>query len=525
MILEGSVDEGGGPPIPPAFTAPGWLTVLEMRLQLLSSLKPLLSLLLMPVSVVTFIAYLGGQALLRKTLPFGAAVSTCVLLKALGESIGPPFSSFQPSSAIVVVVLLMEPGITVERLLLRASERVVGTCMGCGLAVTMALLMDILGKEPLQICSFCFAAFTMFGAVQAHHGVIPFVFSVMCIACAVVIFGFMTTGWAFIRSQVASVLIGEIVSLSSSLFFEALLGNAASSRSQAHVVAIAKEMVDKAFVAMELVFIHNEAAALRAAGSSPARQFRAAGRRRTFSPGVLELLSHTEPHGSMAEDLGWLESQEAGLESRSRACLADMAAVEKLWGMVGLSRKSAVPLYGGVLRQIHFLFLQACTLARGAPLDPEVRSEMKQTLDGIRFNVLAVCQPLRIFLGALNATNEASVEKLNAEIVRMCDSLKEVHEKLDSIWIACKQQWQSAYKAASGSAGQRIRSAIHMAKQKRSAAAFCQGFDAILAATANLVREHLHVACPDAAHAETVDALLHRLEEISGLPPVCQEAS
>ena len=308
-------------------------------------LKPLLNLLLVPTAVISLIAYAGGKALLRKTLPFGAAVSTCVLLKALGEGFGPPWSSFQPSSAIVVVVLLMEPGITVERLLLRASERVVGTCMGCGLAVGMALLMDVLGKEPLQICSFCFASFTLFGAVQAHHGVIPFVFSVMCIACAVVIFGYMTTGWAFIRSQVASVLVGEIVSLSSSLLFEGLLGDAASSRSHAHVVEIAKEMVDKAFVAIELVFIHNEAAALRAAGSSPVRQFRALGRRRTFSPGVLDLLAHEEPgsHGRSDElEVGWLESQEAGLETRSRACLADMTAVEKLWDVWASARAALV---------------------------------------------------------------------------------------------------------------------------------------------------------------------------------------
>ena len=494
------------------------------HLQPLSSLKPLASLLLMPVAVITLIANVGGRALLRKTLPFGAAVSTCVLLKALGESFGPPWRSFQASSAIVVVVLLMEPGITVERLLLRASERVVGTCMGCALAVCMALLMDVLGKEPLQICSFCFAAFTLFGAVQAHHGVIPFVFSVTCIACAVVIFGYMTTGWAFIRSQVASVLVGEIVSLSSSLFFEALLGDAASSRSHAHLVEIAKEMVDKAFVAIELVFVHNEAAAL--VGSSPARQFRALGRRRTFSPGVLDLLSHTESvdqghHSSISDDLGWLEGQEAGLESRSRACLADMTAMERLKGLIGFGQKSRVPQYSSLVRQVHFLFLQACTLARNAPLESEVRGHLKQTLDGIRFNLLAICQPLKTFLDGLNAV--VSMNKFEGEMLRMCDILEEVRMKLASVWAACKKQWQTSCRATATSAAQRIQSAVQLAKQKRAGASFCQGFDSILAAAANVVREHVHLAFSSAGDAGTVDIVRRRLEEIASLPPLCQE--
>ena len=488
-------------------------------------LKPLLNLLLVPTAVISLIAYAGGKALLRKTLPFGAAVSTCVLLKALGEGFGPPWSSFQPSSAIVVVVLLMEPGITVERLLLRASERVVGTCMGCGLAVGMALLMDVLGKEPLQICSFCFASFTLFGAVQAHHGVIPFVFSVMCIACAVVIFGYMTTGWAFIRSQVASVLVGEIVSLSSSLLFEGLLGDAASSRSHAHVVEIAKEMVDKAFVAIELVFIHNEAAALRAAGSSPVRQFRALGRRRTFSPGVLDLLAHEEPgsHGRSDElEVGWLESQEAGLETRSRACLADMTAVEKLWGCLGFGKSSiGVPHYSAVVRQVHFLFLQACTLARNAPLHSEVRGEMRQTLDDVRFNMLAMCQPLKTFLDGLNAV--AGVSKFEAEMLRMCDIVQEVHTKLESVWTVCKQRWQSSCQSSTVSTAKRIQSAVQLAKQKRTASAFCQGLDSMLAAAVNLVREHIHIGYPKATDAGAVNILRQRLEDMAGLAPVCQQ--
>ncbi|CAE7567018.1 unnamed protein product [Symbiodinium sp. CCMP2456] len=517
---------GEGDTAPPRISASfvGWLldlaceatsasVILEMWV---GSLKPLLNLLLVPIAVISLIAYAGGKALLRKTLPFGAAVSTCVLLKAMGEGCGPPWSSFQPSSAIVVVVLLMEPGITVERLLLRASERVVGTCMGCGLAVSMALLMDILGKEPLQICSFCFASFTLFGAVQAHHGVIPFVFSVMCIACAVVIFGYMTTGWAFIRSQVASVLVGEIVSLSSSLLFEGLLGDAASSRSHAHVVEIAKEMVDKAFVAIELVFVHHEAAALRAAGSSPARQFRALGRRRTFSPGVIELLAHEgEPESHQSSELGWLESQEAGLETRSRACLADMAAVEKLWGCLGFGTSSiGVPHYSAVVRQVHFLFLQACTLARNAPLNSEVRGEMRQTLDDVRFNMLAMCQPLKTFLDGLNAV--VGVSKFEAEMLRMCDIVHEVHTKLESVWTVCKQQWQSSCQSSTVSTAKRIQSAVQLAKQKRTASAFCQGLDSMLAAAVNLVREHIHIGSPKATDAGAVNILRQRLEDMAG---------
>ena len=70
----------------------------------------------MPVMVISGLALFGGRSLLKKTLPFGTAVSICLFLRAVGQFMEPPWNRFQASTAIVTVVLLMEPGALAEGL-------------------------------------------------------------------------------------------------------------------------------------------------------------------------------------------------------------------------------------------------------------------------------------------------------------------------------------------------------------------------------------------------------------------------
>jgi len=82
--------------------------------------------LLMPIITITGLALTGGRSLLKKTLPFGTAVSICLFLRAVGDFMQPPWNRFQASTAIVTVVLLMEPG-SLSRNFLKTC----GFCLNC----------------------------------------------------------------------------------------------------------------------------------------------------------------------------------------------------------------------------------------------------------------------------------------------------------------------------------------------------------------------------------------------------------
>ncbi|CAJ1338904.1 unnamed protein product, partial [Effrenium voratum] len=155
----------------------------------------------------------------------------------------------------------------------------------------------------------------------------PFISSVTCITCAVLMFGFMAAGWALIFGQIASVLVGEMLSLSSSLLCQLMLPDA-SSLSLVFVVRTSQQILDQTVTALELIFM-SQVAVLRTSGStSPARQFRLAGRGSTLGEGSLQLASYlaeaSSQRGDLTDMLGRLEEEEAILQSRCRMCLSDM---------------------------------------------------------------------------------------------------------------------------------------------------------------------------------------------------------
>eukprot|EP00434_Breviolum_minutum_P004254 symbB.v1.2.003749.t3/scaffold191.1/size276526/14 len=449
--------------------------------------------LLMPIITITGLALTGGRSLLKKTLPFGTAVSICLFLRAVGDFMQPPWNRFQASTAIVTVVLLMEPGITLERLLLKFLQRLAGTCCGSILAVIMALCLEVVGKElikissfflalntsslldlvltwdlsrrsqePLQIGCFCFTVFTMSGTFQVLRSSLSLMFSAMCISCAAVMFGFMLSGWVLIHAQVKA----------------------------------SKEILDRTRTAIDLVFTKHQATCL-SGSTSRAQQFRRGGRSRTLSGSLLDLL--TRP-----ARLGALEDDEAALAGRCRSCLSDMASlsmftncIQESWFFTASAEKQVT--YDLLPQQIHGLFLQACALAHVTPLKAEVWRRAGASFQKVRVSLSVALESLKFILECLNIFGSAGDNRFDP-LERLCGALEDARSELQHAWKASKTQDGG--------------NSLH------SAAALCQGFDSLvvqMASFALFYLQRLKVETKEGELQERLSQLMSQFKQT--LPP------
>ncbi|CAE8627275.1 unnamed protein product [Polarella glacialis] len=176
--------------------------------------------LLPPILTVECVRNAGGLGLVRQTAPLGFAVALCVAAKSVTSSLPPPWDGFQPSSAIVTILLLMETGITLERLLIKATQRIAGTCIGGMLAVASALILDQASHDRAVVASLFFAVFTSCAALQKNHSPVSYLFTVVSLTYSLVFYGFVNNGWPFLAGRLVSVFVGEVLSVLSSLGFD-----------------------------------------------------------------------------------------------------------------------------------------------------------------------------------------------------------------------------------------------------------------------------------------------------------------
>eukprot|EP00913_Durusdinium_trenchii_P003132 g2894.t1 len=305
------------------------------------------------------------------SLPYDDYVSIQSLharARTLGDCMAAPWNRFQASTAIVTVVLLMEPGITLERLILNEARP---------LRLEFASLED-----PVQICSFCFAVFTIFGTFQVLRGHLSFMFSAMCISCAAVMFGFMVSGWVLIHAQVVSVLVGEIISLVCSLFFELVLGDPSGGPwSLVHLVKSCKDILDQTHTAVE--------------------------------PGV----DSPPALSDVVARLGILEEEEAGRAQRARSCVEEIQEKPRDYQLLP--------------QQVHGLFLQACALGHISPLAPRDWETIGRHFQSVRGFMRVALEMLKYILDlALNPLGRApSAGECSGKLERLCGSLEGAREE------------------------------------------------------------------------------------------------
>lgn len=309
-----------------------------------------------------------------------------------------------------------------------------------------------------------------------------------------------------IHSQIASVLLGEIISLLSSLFFELLLGDATSSLSLVHLVKSSKDILDRTRTAIDLVFYKQQAVALASTSSSRAQQFRRAGRSRTLSGSLIDLL--TRPVGQASSDvvarLGALEDEEAILAGRCRSCLSDIADLSFItkcilvqnW-FVKASEMQMVN-YDLLPQQIHGLFLQACALAHITPLnDEDWRRSIGVSFQKVRGSLATALESLKFVLDCLKIVGSPGGDRCQP-LERLCDVLEDARSEL-----------QKAWKAVKGGGG----GSLH------SAAALCQGFDSIVVEMASFTVFYLQWLKVEEKEGE----LQERLSQLLNASPLCME--
>ncbi|CAK9022792.1 unnamed protein product [Durusdinium trenchii] len=460
---------------------------------------------LLPALTIWAIAWAGGRPLLRKTLPFGTAVSICLLLRTLGDCMAAPWNRFQASTAIVTVVLLMEPGITLERLILKFLQRLAGTCCGSLLAILMALSIEVMGKDPVQICSFCFAVFTIFGTFQVLRGHLSFMFSAMCISCAAVMFGFMVSGWVLIHAQVVSVLVGEIISLVCSLFFELVLGDPSGGPwSLVHLVKSCKDILDQTHTAVDLVFTKHTSLLLSSTASRSV-QFRRSGRARTLSGSLLDLLTRrvSPALSDVVARLGILEEEEAGRAQRARSCVEEIQEKPRDYQLLP--------------QQVHGLFLQACALGHISPLAPRDWETIGRHFQSVRGFMRVALEMLKYILDlALNPLGRApSAGECSGKLERLCGSLEGAREELLKAWATSK----TAGSETAAADDETATASLH------ATAALCtlhptgQGFDGLVVEMASFALFYFQWLKVEEKEAE----LQERLASLLSSSPLCMQ--
>eukprot|EP00928_Gymnodinium_smaydae_P026301 TRINITY_DN20702_c0_g1_i1.p1 TRINITY_DN20702_c0_g1~~TRINITY_DN20702_c0_g1_i1.p1 ORF type:complete len:549 (+),score=53.49 TRINITY_DN20702_c0_g1_i1:38-1684(+) len=451
--------------------------------------------------VVAGIGFFVGKHLIRKTVPFGLAVTFCMALEEITMSLPYPWNSYQPSSAIVTVVLLMEPGITLERLIVKSSLRVIGHCFGCVAAVVIAYIIWTVGDDAPQLSCFCFAAFTLFAAVHEKHAVLPYIFPVMCVTCAVVIFGFLTSGWKHITTQIVSVLMGEVASVSASVVFEALCGDATSSFAVAYIMVSSTAMLEKTFVALDLTFMNNEVNA----SDHGAQTLRVMGRQRSFAADTLSLFSvdheptlselkETMQSGKLTRLHGRLESTESSLLIKCRESWSHVTALRSILSVLGLTRLVSDVDYSVVPEQMHRIFVQACALSHAAPVPAEQWLHAEGHLESLRRLLKRAFEPLKMVLRNLNVhAAKTPLDVKSLLLTNLCETLEEAQKELAAIWQVWKAEMSNETPALSSE---------HFGSLRRLAS-FCYSFDVVIADFANFVLCQLHllgIVEPDRLH-------------------------
>ncbi|CAE8684828.1 unnamed protein product [Polarella glacialis] len=447
--------------------------------------------LLPPILTVECVRNAGGLGLVRQTAPLGFAVALCVAAKSVTSSLPPPWDGFQPSSAIVTILLLMETGITLERLLIKATQRIAGTCIGGMLAVASALILDQASHDRAVVASLFFAVFTSCAALQKNHSPVSYLFTVVSLTYSLVFYGFVNNGWPFLAGRLVSVFVGEVLSVLSSLGFDLVCRDTRASMSVCHILDTSKQIIDKTFLTLDVVFMRNQ---IQAAKES-AQPLRVLGRRRTVSAAMgdfigfgvetnvakLKQLMHSD---QLESYLALLESTEAALQTRCRACWSDMQTMGPIIHTLGVRGLLVEPPDYSVLPQrVHRIFVQSCAMAHSAPVEPECWRSAEVQLERVRAALNSVKGPLEIIFDHFPTFRSvSSVEKV--ELLRalqeLSSALLQAQQALGLVWEVWKD-WSDLIQP-----GQATRKG-----SLRRPAAFCHGFDLILVELAGLIHFYI----------------------------------
>eukprot|EP00929_Paragymnodinium_shiwhaense_P043901 TRINITY_DN22539_c0_g1_i1.p1 TRINITY_DN22539_c0_g1~~TRINITY_DN22539_c0_g1_i1.p1 ORF type:complete len:573 (-),score=112.83 TRINITY_DN22539_c0_g1_i1:116-1834(-) len=473
-----------------------------------------------PVLTARWVVGRGGLSLLRLTQPIGLAVALCILTRCLTARMPSPINCYQPGSAMITVIFMMETGVTLERILIRVTLRTIGTLIGAVASIAGALLITLLGHDPLVAASFSCAVFVICAVLAKEKAATSYIWTVVQVTYSLVFFGFVLKGWDFLWGRMISVFVGEIISVLSNLFMNSVCNDIRQSLSQVHIVLATGQIIDKALVSVDFVCLRGEVSTLPEGKQLSEESVGPVSTRGDYEYYNLKVENtniealrdqiEAQPFGQK------LASDESALTVKCSACWADIQMMR--WFL----RSSCLDLlfgrseldYNVLPQKAHLVFMRSAALVHVEPMDGQDWKGASMHLQKLREEFQTLGHPLRQLFNGF-PTQQAQDESIVPLLQAVATGLVSSQRLLGLVW----QDWKAAAVAGlkedllngEGDAVPSVRQIPQQLRCGSRRAAFCYNLELVISELAEFVSLYTSVLQVPPKHAEAICKPLSRL--------------
>jgi hypothetical protein len=357
------------------------------------------------VFVVYYIKGVEGWQLVHKIVPVATAVSLCVVVSRLADSLGEPWSYFSAMTALITVVFVMDMG-TFERFCIKITLRTMGTLIGGCLAVIAGEFSEMTDHHMMVPTGFVFFIFIGDCILAKTYGYMAYTFTMTSVTFSLVFYGYVRRGWVAAWDRFLSVFVGEGLAIVCTVLFSLLFFQVVSSLSTVTIIVKSQEIFSKTLVALDYAFIRNR---IHSAADDlvcleveqleyqeEVRQWFHLDRSPCVSAQELRALAKSTIFHDLPMDVSV-----AALQTECRAFWSDMIFLRSLFPatICGYQVFRQLPNFCSLPERAHPVFVQASALAHASLIEPLVWQSLGHKLEDVRVQLQTMNAPFTKIFG------------------------------------------------------------------------------------------------------------------------------